>query len=112
MQLRLDKLKANSYICGEQMDSPSSTENSTADTFGVCFFMLMPMNYTDKYIKILEEENTYLKQRNAELEAQLKETRNDLLTAIDKWDEAVNKLHTEQVRRINEVYGKTTKEVC
>jgi hypothetical protein len=102
MQLRLDKLKANSYICGEQMDSPSSTENSTADTFGVCFFMLMPMDYTDKYIKILEEENTYLKQRNAELEAQLKDTKQDLLIAIGKWEEAVNKLHmhsTEQYRQ-------------
>lgn len=70
------------------------------------------MDNTEKYIKLLEEENTYLKQKNAELEAQLKETRNDLLTAIDKWDEAVNKLHTEQIRRINEIYGKTTKEVC
>lgn len=70
------------------------------------------MDYRDKYIKILEEENAFLKQKNVELEAQLKDTRNDLLTAIDKWDEAVNKLHTEQIRRINEVYGKTTKEVC
>jgi predicted nucleic acid-binding Zn-ribbon protein len=59
--------------------------------------MLMPMDYTDKYIKILEEENTYLKQRNAELEAQLKDTKKDLLTAIDKWDEAVNKLHKTQI---------------
>ena len=70
------------------------------------------MDYTDKYIKILEAENAFLKQKNVELEAQLKETRNDLLTAITKWDEAVNKLHTEQIRRINEIYGKTTKEVC
>ena len=76
------------------------------------FLILKLMDYRDKYIKILEEENAFLKQKNVELEAQLKDTRNDLLTAIDKWDEAVNKLHTEQIRRINEVYGKTTKEVC
>lgn len=55
------------------------------------------MDNTEKYIKLLEEENTYLKQRNAELEAQLKETKKDLLTAIDKWDEAVNKLHKTQI---------------
>lgn len=69
------------------------------------------MDHINKYIKLLEEENTNLKQRNAELEAQLKDAKKDLLTAIDKWDEAVNKLHTEQIRRINEIYGKTTKEV-
>lgn len=71
------------------------------------FFMLIPMDYTDKYIKILEEENTYLKQRNAELEAQLKDTKKDLLTAIDKWDEAVNKLndaYTEMYRTKTEKY--------
>ena len=66
------------------------------------FFILNPMDYTDKYIKILEEENAYLKQKNAELEAHLKETKQDLLIAIGKWEEAVNKLHmhsTEQYRQ-------------
>jgi predicted nucleic acid-binding Zn-ribbon protein len=55
------------------------------------------MDNTEKYIKLLEEENIYLKQKNAELEAQLKDTKKDLLTAIDKWDEAVNKLHKTQI---------------
>lgn len=69
------------------------------------------MKHTEKYIKLLEEENSALKKRNAELEAQLKETRNDLLTAIDKWNEAVNKLHNEKMKRLSSVRIKTPKEV-
>ena len=54
------------------------------------------MEYKEKYIALLEEENTWLKQRNAELESSLKETKKDLYTAITKWDEAVDKLNKAQ----------------
>lgn len=48
--------------------------------------------YTDKYIALLEAENAELKKRCLALEESLKETRIDLLTAITKWDEAVELL--------------------
>ena len=51
------------------------------------------MEYREKYIALLEEENTWLKQRNAELEASLQDTKKDLYTAITRWDEAINKLN-------------------
>lgn len=53
--------------------------------------------YTDKYIALLETENAELKKRCLALEESLKETKKDLLTAINKWDEAVNKLHNIQM---------------
>lgn len=53
--------------------------------------------YTDKYIALLESENAELKTRCLALEESLKETKKDLLTAITKWDEAVNKLHNAQM---------------
>ena len=53
--------------------------------------------YTDKYIALLEAENAELKKRCLALEESLKETKKDLLTAITKWDEAVNKLHNAQM---------------
>ena len=53
--------------------------------------------YTDKYIALLETENAELKKRCLALEESLKETKKDLLTAITKWDEAVNKLHNAQM---------------
>lgn len=53
--------------------------------------------YTDKYIALLESENAELKKRCLALEELLKETKKDLLTAITKWDEAVNKLHNAQM---------------
>lgn len=52
---------------------------------------------TDKYIALLEAENAELKKRCLALEESLKETKKDLLTAITKWDEAVNKLHNAQM---------------
>lgn len=54
--------------------------------------------YTDKYIALLEAENAELKKRCLALEESLKETKKDLLTAITKWDEAVNKLHNVQMK--------------
>ena len=54
--------------------------------------------YTDKYIALLESENVELKKRCMVLEESLKETKRDLLTAINKWDEAVNKLHNAQIK--------------
>ena len=55
--------------------------------------------YTDKYIALLETENAELKKRCLALALveSLKETKKDLLTAITKWDEAVNKLHNAQM---------------
>ena len=53
--------------------------------------------YTDKYIALLETENAELKKRCLALEESLKETKKDLLTAITKWDEAVDKLHNTQM---------------
>lgn len=50
--------------------------------------------YTNKYIALLEEENASLKKRNAELEEKLKETKDDLYTAICKWNDTVDKLHS------------------
>ena len=55
------------------------------------------MVYTDKYIALLESENAELKKRCLALEESLKETKKDLLTAITKWDEAVDKLHNTQM---------------
>lgn len=52
--------------------------------------------YTDKYITLLETENAELKKRCLALEESLKETKKDLLTAINKWDEAINKLNDVQ----------------
>ena len=52
--------------------------------------------YTDKYIALLESENAELKKRCLALEESLKETKKDLLTAITKWDEAINKLNDVQ----------------
>lgn len=52
--------------------------------------------YTDKYISLLETENAELKKRCLALEESLKETKKDLLTAITKWDEAINKLNDVQ----------------
>lgn len=49
--------------------------------------------YTDKYIALLETENAELKKRCLALEESLKETKKDLLTAITKWNEAVDKIH-------------------
>lgn len=42
-------------------------------------------------------KNAELKKRCLALEESLKETKKDLLTAITKWDEAVNKLHNDQM---------------
>ena len=53
--------------------------------------------YTDKYIALLEAENAELKKRCLALEESLKETKKDLLTAICKWDDTVNKLHNAQM---------------
>ena len=53
--------------------------------------------YTDKYIARLESENAELKKRCLALEESLKETKKDLLTAIAKWNEAVDKLHTTKM---------------
>lgn len=57
-----------------------------------CLLDKKAMEYREKYIALLEEENAWLKQRNAELEVLVKDTKKDLLTAITKWDEAMNKL--------------------
>ena len=54
-------------------------------------------SYTDKYIALLESENAELKKRCLALEESLKDTRKDLLTAITKWDEAVDKLHISKM---------------
>ena len=54
--------------------------------------------YTDKYIALLEAENAELKKRCLALEESLKETKKDLLTAITRWDEAVDKLHTTRMK--------------
>ena len=51
------------------------------------------MDYSDKYIALLETENAELKKRCLALEESLKETKKDLFTAICKWDDTVNKLH-------------------
>ena len=53
--------------------------------------------YTDKYIALLESENAELKKRCLALEESLKEAKKDLLTAITKWDEAINKLNDAQM---------------
>ena len=53
--------------------------------------------YTDKYIALLETENAELKKRCLALEESLKETKKDLLTAITKWNEAVDKLHISKI---------------
>ena len=63
--------------------------------------------YTDKYIALLETENAELKKRCLALEESLKETKKDLLTAITKWDEAVDKLnnaYTEIYKTKTEAY--------
>ena len=63
--------------------------------------------YTDKYIALLESENAELKKRCLALEESLKETKKDLLTAITKWDEAVDKLnnaYTEIYKTKTEAY--------
>lgn len=63
--------------------------------------------YTDKYIALLEAENAELKKRCLALEKSLKETKKDLLTAIAKWDEAVDKLnnaYTEIYKTKTEAY--------
>ena len=67
--------------------------------------------YTDKYIALLETENAELKKRCLALEESLKETKKDLLTAITKWDEAINKLNEvyNEMYNINKNnYGKST----
>lgn len=53
--------------------------------------------YTDKYIALPEEENTRLKKRNAELEGNLKKVTDDWLLAVNKWNEAVDKLHKAHI---------------
>ncbi|MFW5575301.1 MAG: hypothetical protein ACOCNN_00120 [Bacteroidales bacterium] len=53
--------------------------------------------YTDKYIALLEEENARLKKHNAELEESLKKVTDDCLLAVNKWNEAVDKLHDAQI---------------
>ena len=63
--------------------------------------------YTDKYIALLETENAELKKRCLALEESLKETKKDLLTAITKWNEAVDKLnnaYTEIYKAKTEAY--------
>lgn len=60
--------------------------------------------YTDKYIALLEAENAELKKRCLALEESLKETKKDLLTAITKWNEAVDKLNNAY----NEIYKAKT----
>ena len=60
--------------------------------------------YTDKYIALLETENAELKKRCLALEESLKETKKDLLTAITKWNEAVDKLNNAY----NEIYKTKT----
>ena len=63
--------------------------------------------YIDKYIALLESENAELKKRCLALEESLKETKKDLLTAITKWDEAVDKLnnaYTEIYKTKTEAY--------
>lgn len=53
--------------------------------------------YTNKYIALLEAENAELKKRNAELEGSLKKVTEDWLLAVNKWNEAVDKLHNAQI---------------
>ena len=53
--------------------------------------------YTNKYIALLEAENAELKKRNAELEGSLKKVTEDWLLAVNKWNEAVDKLHNAQM---------------
>ena len=60
--------------------------------------------YTDKYIALLEAENAELKKRCLALEESLKETKKDLLTAITKQNEAVDKLNNAY----NEIYKAKT----
>jgi hypothetical protein len=63
--------------------------------------------YTDKYIALLETENAELKKRCLALEESLKETKKDLLTAITKWNEVVDKLnnaYTEIYKTKTEAY--------
>ena len=62
------------------------------------------MDYSDKYIALLETENAELKKRCLALEESLKETKKDLLTAITKWNEAVDKLNNAY----NEIYKAKT----
>ena len=54
--------------------------------------------YTDKYIALLEAENARLKKRNEELEGSLKKVTDDWLLAVNKWNEAVDKLHTTRMK--------------
>ena len=53
--------------------------------------------YTNKYIALLEAEDAELKKRNAELEGSLKKVTEDWLLAVNKWNEAVDKLHNAQI---------------
>lgn len=53
--------------------------------------------YTNKYIALLEAENAEFKKRNAELEGSLKKVTEDWLLAVNKWNEAVDKLHNAQI---------------
>ena len=53
--------------------------------------------YTDKYIAILEEENARLKNEMLNLKKASKKVTDDWLLAVNKWNEAVDKLHKTQV---------------
>ena len=56
------------------------------------------MNYSNKYIALLEEENARLKKRTSELEESLKKVTDDWLLAVNKWNEAVDILHTTRMK--------------
>ena len=57
--------------------------------------------YADKYIALLEEENARLKKRNEELEGNLKKVTDDWLLAVNKWNEAVDKIHELNIEIYN-----------
>lgn len=59
------------------------------------------MDYSDKYIALLEEENSRLKKHNAELEESLKKVTDDWLLAVNKWNEAVDKIHLLNIELYN-----------
>ena len=64
--------------------------------------------YTNKYIALLEEENARLKKRNEELEGSLKKVTDDWLLAVNKWNEAVDKLHKAHIEMYS--YGSKCSE--
>ena len=62
------------------------------------------MDYSDKYIALLKEENARLNKRNEELEESLKKVTDDWLLAVNKWNEAVDKIHLLNI----EIYNNRT----